>query len=507
LRGKLSLLLGGLLASGLAVAESTPPGFNTPIPSSIMTPDSVETSIGRLNFFDGIPDKKTVEAVYENLDRMRATEAFLEMVPLASVEALRVGMESIGIDAANKVMLYDGLMDSNSLFLTGNTDTVYAIGLLNLERDGPTVVEIPPGAGPGTVNDAYFRFVIDMGGPGPDRGKGGKYLILPPGYEGAVPEGYFTAESTSYINWLPLRGLLQGGKTDAPNKMWKEGLKIYPLSQKDHPPKMEFISGTGLVVNTVHANDETFFEEVNDVIQREPLSFLDDELRGTLGSIGMEKGKAFNPDARMRAILKDAVAIANATARAIAFRSRSDGVKIFGDDSVWYSAFDGFNYLWLRSDGAGGRNKDARTMFYYIATVNTPAMVLELPGIGSQYALAASDSKGRDLDGSKTYKVNIPANVPAKNFWSVVVYDPQTRSMLQTNQPYPSKNDQRDRDMVVNADGSITLWFGPEAPKGQEANWIQTVPNKSWFTILRLYGPLEPWFKREWKPGNIELVN
>ncbi|MGA1696663.1 MAG: DUF1254 domain-containing protein, partial [Arenicellales bacterium] len=478
LKGKLSLLLGGLLASGLAVAESTPPGFNTPIPSSIMTPDSVETSIGRLNFFDGIPDQKTVEAVYDNLDRMRATEAFLEMVPMASVEALRVGMESIGIDAANKVMLYDGLMDSNSLFLTGNTDTVYAIGLLNLERDGPTVVEIPPGAGPGTVNDAYFRFVIDMGGPGPDRGKGGKYLILPPGYEGAVPEGYFTAESTSYINWLPLRGLLQGGKTDAPNKMWKEGLKIYPLSQKDNPPKMEFISGTGLVVNTIHANDETFFEEVNDVIQREPLSFLDDELRGTLGSIGMEKGKAFNPDARMRAILKDAVAIANATARAIAFRSRSDGVKIFGDDSVWYSAFDGFNYLWLRSDGAGGRNKDARTMFYYIATVNTPAMVLELPGIGSQYALAASDSKGRNLDGSKTYKVNIPANVPAKNFWSVVVYDPQTRSMLQTNQPYPSKNDQRDRNMVVNSDGSITLWFGPEAPKGQEANWIQTVPNK-----------------------------
>ncbi len=216
MRGKLSLLLGGLLASGLAVAESTPPGFNTPIPSSIMTPDSVETSIGRLNFFDGIPDQKTVEAVYDNLDRMRATEAFLEMVPMASVEALRVGMESIGIDAANKVMLYDGLMDSNSLFLTGNTDTVYAIGLLNLERDGPTVVEIPPGAGPGTVNDAYFRFVIDMGGPGPDRGKGGKYLILPPGYEGAVPEGYFTAESTSYINWVPLRGHCNTGQDRCP---------------------------------------------------------------------------------------------------------------------------------------------------------------------------------------------------------------------------------------------------------------------------------------------------
>ena len=468
-----------------------------------MTPDSVETSLGELNFFDGIPDQATVEKVYDNLDRMRAIEVFLDMVPMASVEALRIGMESIGIDAANKIMLYDGLMDSNSLFLTGNTDTVYGIGLLDLERDGPTVVEVPPGAGPGTVNDAYFRFVIDMGGPGPDRGKGGKYLILPPNYEGEIPEGYFVAESTSYINWLPLRGLLVNGSTEGPNKMWKEGLKVYPLSEKDNPPKMEFISGTGMVLNTVHANDETFYDEVNDVIQREPLSFLDDELRGTLGSIGIEKGKAFEPDARMRGILKDAVAIANATARAIAFRSRSDGVKIFGDDSVWYS---GFNYLWLRSDGAGGRNRDARTLFYYIATVNTPAMVLELPGIGSQYALAASDAAGRDLDGAKTYSMTVPPDVPAANFWSVVVYDPQTRSMLQTDQPYPSKNDQRDRDMVVNDDGSITLWFGPEAPEGREANWIQTVPGKSWFTILRLYGPLEPWFKREWVPGNIELI-
>ena len=281
---------GLVLTAGLAWADAIPQGFNTPIPESIMTPDSVETLLGTLNFFDGIPDQDTVAKVYDNLDRMRAIEAFLDMVPMASVEALRMGMESIGIDAANKIMLYDGLMDSNSLFLTGNTDTVYAIGLLDLERDGPTVVEVPPGAGPGTVNDAYFRFVIDMGPPGPDRGKGGKYLILPPNYEGEVPEGYFVAESTSYINWLPLRGLLANGSTDAPNKMWRDGLKVYPLSQIDNPPAMEFISGTGMVLNTIHANDETFYDEINEVIQREPLSFLDDELRGTLGGIGIEKG-------------------------------------------------------------------------------------------------------------------------------------------------------------------------------------------------------------------------
>ena len=507
MRLKMIVALVGILVFGSASSENATPGFNTLIPESILTPDSVETSIGTLNFFDGLPDEETVNKVYDNLDRIRATEAFLDMVPLASIEGLRRGMESVGVDASHKILLYNDLMDSNSLFLTGNTDTIYAIGMLNLQRDGPTVVEIPPGAGPGTVNDAYFRFVIDMGAPGPDRGKGGKYLILPPGYEDDVPEGYFSVESPTYVNWLPLRGFLVDGKTDAAVDMWTNGLKIYPLSQKDNPPQLEVVNGTGIVMNTIHANDETFFEEIAEVIQREPLEFLDDELRGNLASIGIEKGREFAPDARMRAILKDGVAIANATARALAFRPRSETIYIYGEESAWFTAFDGGNYQWLLNDGNGGRNRDARTLFFYIATVNTPAMVLEMIGAGSQYALAALDSKGRYLDGAKDYQITIPGDVPAKDFWSLVVYDPQTRSMLQTDQPYPSKNNERNRDLVKNDDGSTTIWFGPKAPKGKEANWIQTVPGKGWFICLRLYGPLEPWFKQTWRPGEIEPVN
>ena len=503
----LLLIFCGVLIFTPASSEGPTPGFNTLIPESILTPDSVETSIGTLNFFDGFPDEETVSKVYDNLDRTRATQAFLDMVPLASIEGLRRGMESVGVDASHKILLYNDLMDSNSLFLTGNTDTIYAIGMLDLQRDGATVVEIPSGAGPGTVNDAYFRFVIDMGAPGPDRGKGGKYLILPPGYEGAVPEGYFSVESPTYVNWLPLRGFLKDGKTDAAVDMWTKGLKIYPLSKKDNPPELEVINGTGIIMNTVHANDETFFEEIAEVIQREPLGFLDDELRGNLASIGIEKGKEFAPDARMRAILKDGVAIANATARALAFRPRSETIYIYGHESAWFTAFDGGSYQWLLNDGNGGRNRDARTVFFYIATVNTPAMVLQMIGAGSQYALATVDSKGRYLDGAKDYKITIPGDVPAKDFWSLVVYDPQTRSMLQTDQPYPSKNNERNRDLVKNDDGSTTIWFGPKAPMGKEANWIQTVPSKGWFTCLRLYGPLEPWFKQTWRPGEIELVD
>lgn len=472
-----------------------------------MTPDEVSTSIGTLRFFDGLPDEETVAKVYDNLDTMRAVEVFLDFVPLASVEALHRGFQEVGIDACHKIVMYSDLMDSSSLFLTGNTDTVYAIGFLNLKRDGPTVVEIPPGAGPGTVNDAYFRFVVDMGMPGPDRGKGGKYLILPPDFEGEAPsEGYFVHKSPTYVNWLPLRGMLKEGKTDAAVKMWTEGLKIYPLAEVGSPRPVEIINGTGKVFNTIHANDASFYEEVDAVIQREPVEALPAEIRGNLAAIGMQKGKPFKPDERMRRILVDAVAIANATSRAIAFRPRSETIWYYGKESSWFAAFDGGDYQWLVDNGNGGRNKDARTLFFYIATVNTPAMVLKMVGVGSQYALAATDSQRRYLDGSKVYKVVIPADAPAKDFWSLVVYDPQTRSMLQTSQPYPSKNSEKNLDLVKGSDGSTTVWFGPKAPPGCESNWIQTVPGKGWFLCLRLYGPLQAWFDKTWRPSELELV-
>ena len=481
---------------------SPTPGYNQAIPSKLMTPDRVKTSIGTLEFFDGLPSPATSDKLYDFLDLSRGVDVFLNMVPAASVEALRVGMLEMGVDAPNKVLLYDQLMDSNSLFLTGNTDTVYAIGLLDLLRDGPTVVEIPAGAGPGTVNDAFFRFVTDMGAPGPDRGKGGKYLLLPPGYEGEVPEGYFTSVCPTYVNWLPLRGFLKDGSTDAAVKMWTEGLRIYPLADAGNVPAMEFISGTGKVVNTIHANNLSFYSEIDDVVQREPLGFIDDELRGQLSAIGIQKGQPFEPDGRMKRILTEAVSIANGAARAMAFDPRSETIHLYEGSETWYVAFDGGDYRWLRDGGEGGRYMDARTLFFYIATVNTPAMVLQMVGVGSQYALCARDSEGRYLDGAKSYKLNIPAEVPAKDFWSLVAYDTQTRSMLQTDQPYPSKNNERNKDLEKNKDGSIDIYFGPTAPEGREANWIQTVPGKAWFTCLRLYGPLEAWFDQTWRPGD-----
>jgi len=233
-----ALFMGVLIYTGCAEqqedssAEAQPgagdvtPGFNTKIPESIMTPDKVETRIGTLSFFDGMPTQETADTVIENLLFLRGIEAFLNGIPAASIEAIRQGLISIGATEAHHMVVTDKLMDSNPLFLTPNTDTVYAFSCFDLEKTGPLVIEVPTGSGPGTVNDAYFRFVVDMGAPGPDKGQGGKYLIIPPGFEGDEPKGYFIARSPSYINAFVLRGFLVDGKPDHAAKMFSEEIKI-----------------------------------------------------------------------------------------------------------------------------------------------------------------------------------------------------------------------------------------------------------------------------------------
>ena len=497
-------------SSQAALCTPPPSNMSAPdlgaVPASITTKDEYDTCLGKLTFVDGLPDDATVQKVYDNLDRSRGVSAFLDMVPMASLEALRNNMVKVGVDACHKILLMEGLMDCRSLFLTGNTDTVYAMGLMDLNRDGPTVIEVPAGAGPGLVNDAYFRYVGDMGAPGPDRGAGGKYLYLPPGYDGTVPEGYFVAKSTSFTNWIALRGFLKDGKPDHAAQMWREGLKVYPLSKASSPPKTEVINCTGKIFNTIHSNDFEFYEELNSVIQYEPIDVLDPELRGNLTAIGIMKGRPFKPDQRMKSLLTEAAAIGNATSRALSFAPRSKTARIYDESSEWVTAFDGGDYRWLVEDGVGGRNADARTRFFYFATGNTPAMVMKMVDRGSQYALVCKDAKHRYLDGAKVYSLKLPPNVPVKDFWSVVVYDPMTRSMLKTSQLFPCRNSVSHTDMKQNPDGSTTIWFAPSAPAGCEGNWIQTVAGKMWWGCLRLYGPGQAWFDQTWRPGEVHEV-
>ena len=474
---------------------------------SIETPDHVETSIGTLKFLDGAPLPETAQKVYDYLDTMRGVDAYLKGMPGASLYALIEGAHSQGTAECHQVIIFDELMDSRSLFLTGNTSTLYVLPDLDLERDGPTVLEAPMGM-LGAFNDAWFHYVEDIGPFGPDKGKGGKFLILPPGYEGEVPDGYFVVRPKSYRVWVFMRASTADGLPKAV-KLVKDNLRIYPLAKADNPPKMEFINGSGKSFNTVHANTFKFYEELNAVIQKEPLDMLDPETRGLFASIGIEKGKPFAPDARMKKILTDAVAIGNATARSIVWYPRTDGTmkgsEIYpGQNSAWLMGYLDKNVFFNGKDGKT-MNSDARVMFFYPYTAVTPAMAVTIPGEGSDYGIAYVDSNKQPFDGSKIYKLNIPANPPVNNFWSVVLYDSQTRSQLQTSQSFPAL-DSLSGKFKKNADGSIDLYFAPKAPKGMETNWLETIPGKGWFIALRMYGPLEPWIDKTWRPGEVEPV-
>jgi hypothetical protein len=451
---------------------------------------------------DGAPTAETAQKVYDNLDRMRGVDAFLKGMPAASVGALMDGPKSVGAVKSNQVLIMDKLMDSKPLFLTGNTSTLYVVPTLDLKADGPTVVEVPPGM-LGAFNDAWFRYIEDVGPAGPDKGKGGKYLVLPPGYKGDVPDGYFIVKPRTYRVWAFMRGNISKG-LDVAVKNVTDNLKIYPLAKKDNPPKMEFISGSGKSFNTIHANDFTFYDHLAHIIDYESDEMLDPELRGLFASIGIEKGRPFKPDARMKKILTDAVAIANATARAIVWYPRDKGAKVYPDKkSAWVMGWVNKNVFFTDN---GAMDSDARVMFHYPYTAVTPAMAVSKPGVGSDYAIAYLDSKQQVFDGSKTYKLNIPKDVPVNNFWAVTMYDTQTRSQLQTGQPFPSVGSQTN-GIKKNVDGSYDVYFGPKPPKGMKNNWLQSVPGKSWFTVLRMYGPLEPWINKTWQPGEVELVN
>lgn len=504
-----TVILASAFLTSTATAQEKTPGYNTKIPESILTPNDIETRVGTLKYFDGIPTKETAKALYNHLDYIRGVDAFLNGMPAASLEAIRRSQVAQGSINSNMVRIFDQLMDSNPLFLTGNTDTVYVSAVLDLKKDGPTVIEIPPGTGPGTVNDAFFRFVIDTGPPGPDQGKGGKYLILPPNHvhlQGEVPDDYHVAKSTSWTNWFIARGFLKDGKPEYSSKLFREGLKIYPLSKADNPPEMKFFNGSGKAFNTIHSTNFQFFEELHAVIEREPVEMLDPQLRGLFASIGIQKGKPFAPDERMKKILTKAAEVGNATARAMLWYERDQEAFLY-EGSNWKRGFVGGSYEFLKDGGLGGRNIDARAQFFYFATVNTPAMTWKLIGKGSQYAWGYLDSDDNYLDGSKTYKLNLPKDAPAEKFISIVLYDPQTRSQLQTSQPFPSYNSEKHKETVTyNDDGSVDLYFSPEAPAGKEANWLQTVPGKGWFLVLRLYSPTEPWFDKTWRPGEIELI-
>ncbi|MEO0795350.1 MAG: DUF1254 domain-containing protein [Verrucomicrobiota bacterium] len=496
---RLSLAVLALGLANVLAAEPAKMKMTTEIPPGITTPDNIDTRLGDLTFFDGVPDEATVEKVYSFLDFQHAFQAYMSGIQIASMDAMRKGLLEFG-PANTTVVQFAELMDSKALFLTANTTSVYQMAWLQLD-DEPMVIETPPDV-LGIIDDHWFKYVADFGRLGPDQGKGGKFLILPPGYEGEVPEGYHVARTNTYGNWIIWRGFQVDGSTKQAVDATQQKFRIYPLSQKNNPPKMTFVNVSGKELNTIHRMDAEIFAEINEVVQTEPSFGESPEILGILASIGIKKGQPFEPDARMQKILEKAAAAGSVCVKTIMSKPRSEMFYFYPGESVWMNPFPGGDYEWMHD---GAKLLNARAGFHFYATGITPAMAKKIIGKGSKYAYTFLDAEGNPLDGSKTYKVRVPPEVPAKDFWSFTLYDNQTRSMLQTDQQFPGIDDKQ-AGVIQNDDGSYDVYFGPEAPKGQENNWVQTIPGRGWNMIFRLYGPLEPWFEKTWRPGEPELV-
>jgi hypothetical protein len=525
------------LTSSVLLAQQ---GAVTPeIINSLGAPAKTDSRIGTLEFTDGMPTAATVEKAYDYLDFAHAVDVYINTFQGASLQAFHEGMLSAGVQD-NQMLIWSELMDAKSLLLTANADVVYYLGFVDLTK-GPMVVETPPGA-LGTFDDVWFNFVIDFGLPGPDRGKGGRYLILPHDYDGPVPQGgFYVARARTTHVWVGGRSFIVNNDPKPAADLVKKTLKIYPYvpgaegtsiaeiltgtvkpGKEVPPPPMRFVEGTGMSINTIPPSDYRFYEMMDRLVQQQPAGAIDAERMGQLASIGIVKGKPFAPDDRMKKILTEAAAVGMAVSRTLAYKARESEGFAYYPGSAW------INELWLGGytmqtpppmvtpagivpfPPTGATTLNARTAMFYYATGITPAMIMRLTGIGSQYVWAFVDAGKNDLDGAKTYKVTLPKDIPQANFWSFTLYDNQTRSMLDTPQRYPRAGSQSYPSPAAepSVDGSTIVYFGPTQPEGvKRGNWIQTMPGKGYSVMLRLYSPLEPFFAKTWRPSEVELVN
>jgi hypothetical protein len=485
--------------------------------------DVVEASfdkLANLPFLENRPTKETAEALREELLFQRATQTYLWALPLINTLGMKVGSEKTFGAGYNVLPIWKKRLDAKTLVTTPNSDVLYAMSYVDLGKEGPLVMEAPPML-QGILLDFWQRpipvdggkFAGDVGLFGPDAGKGGKFLLLPPGYRGDVPEGNFVYRSGTNNVFVFLRGFYEDAKNLTPAVTHLEKTKIYPLNGEANATPMRFPDASGVPVNMLPISDSTAFDQLKKLLDSEGANLASPDWLGMLAAIGIIKGQPFTPDAHTREVLDQAAKTGYKTSRVIGFEGKVSGKSYrMYSDRRWLNPFaDGtpanptgtLNLAWENVAG-GYLDLDARIWMFTDYYSLSPGMVSKIPGKGAMYVIGFTDSDGTPLVGASNYRLNLPPNIPAAMFWSVTLYEAENASGLANGQPLPSLGS-RDNP-AQNADGSTDLYLGPKAPAGKEGNWLATVPGKGYFAILRLYGPTEAAINKSWKPGDFEKV-
>lgn len=486
------------------------------------------TSVSRTDELSRIPLKEgylshdDTRTLRDELLFQRAVQSYLWAQPALNIFAMKEGSEKLFGKGYNVLPVWKERLNAKTQVTTPNSDVIYAMGYLDLKQDGPMVLEVPPGL-QGILDDFFQRPICnpepvkettwypppyakdvwcgDVGLPGPDKGKGANYLIIPPDYQGEIPKGYIVYKSRTYNVFVFWRAFFKDPNNLSEPVDLVMRTRIYPLGKKDSAKPMQFPDGSTTAPQMLYPTDGTAFDMLSRFIDSEYVDPADADMRGMLASIGIIKGQPFQPDAHARDILDRAGKTAFRIGRAIAY----DPPPIV-PNTRWYSDRKWVNPFPVNTEFSGQSFKylDLRTGFFALAYSASPAMAVNMAGMGAKYPVAFTDADGDPLSGGKSYKLHLPKDIPAGIFWSVTVYKPDTAAGLANGQPFPSINTMDQPEM--NADGSVDMYFGPDAPKGGSRNWLKTVPGEGFFVILRLYGPKQPFFDQTWKPGDVEKV-
>ena len=476
------------------------------IASSATAQDSPVTSpLIKQMYGGGWPNTNELKSVHEQFLLQRAVQSYMMTLPALNVIGMRDGSEAEFGAGYNVLPIWKDRMDSRALVPTPNADVIYSMSYLDLKETGPLVVYAPPKV-IGMFTDFYQRTLTDVGAAGPDRARGGLYLLLPPDYEGSVPGGYFAFKSSTYNVFLFFRTVLAQGENGPDTKVavaTAEKTRIYPLgSNEGKRPKMKFPNGSGKRVNMMYPTDFSYWEKLKKYVDYEPVGAFPMELRGMLASLGIVKGQPFKPSPAAKAAMTKAVELAPK----MIYANRTS--PEFFHRAPYYSDRQ-YQNAWSGTDANYNMptftDIDVRAQYFQYAYSSAPAMVVDMIGQGSKYPVTLRDADGALLDGANTYKLRLPPNIPAALYWAVTLYNATDGTMPETPQLLPSRN-QYDK-VKTSADGSIELWFSPKKPDGvDEKNWIQSIPGRAQIVAIRLYGAGTEFYDQTWKPDDIVKV-